>query len=1245
MTPDGEISETENVQNIEGMDNAEKEANEFAEKRKEVKSMVKAKELIDAEISGEMREAYLNYAMSVIVARALPSAEDGLKPVHRRIIWAMNEMGVYHNKQTKKSARIVGDTMGKYHPHGDASIYDAMVRMAQSWSLRYPLVIGQGNFGCFTADTKVKLVDGRNLSFIDLIEEHKQGKRNFTFTIDENKKIVIAEINNPKKTRVNAEIIKIILDNGEEVRCTLNHKFMLKNGEYKEAQYLESGDSLMPCYFKFSTKKDSAKVINYSMVFQPKEDSWDFVHVLSDDWNIENGIYEKKMGKVRHHVDFDKLNNNPTNIRRMQWKEHWQTHYKLTSEKHKNDAEYRQKLADGRKKFWANDANRKIYSERMRKRNLENWKKKSYQEKMKITLSEVTKRYLAEHPERVEEIRKTASITMKRMWQIPEYKQLFHEKIVDSNKRRKTNLTGKKKFLNICNYLKDNDMLINDENYEKMRVDVFGGKSFTRWEYGLTKYYEGDGNLLLCELNGNHKVVCVDFIRKFEDVYDLTINKTHNFALASGIFVHNSMDGDNAAASRYTEAKMEKITMELLKDVEKNTVEMMNNYDNSLEEPVVMPGRIPTLFLNGASGIAVGMATNIPPHNLNNTCDAISVYLENPECEDKELIAAIKAPDFPTGGTVSGEIKNIYTEGKGRLILDGKAVIEESKSAKSKTKIIISEIPYQVNKANLVEQIANLVRDKKLPDISDIRDESSKGKVRVVIELRRGSEAKFTLNRLYKYTQLRISFNANMLALVNRVPQLLTLREYIKVYVGHRQKVIRKTKEFDIDKAKKRLHIVEGLIVAQSNIDEVVRLIRASKTKVDASVQLKSKYELSDKQTEAILEMKLHQITSLEFDKLRGEELDLNKLIEKLNKILGDEKLILSIIKRELIELKENYGDTRKTKIIGSVSDFEEKDLVDKKDVVVTITDKGYIKRLDLQQYKEQRRGGKGVIGSDLTEGDFVKELLMCSTHDYMLFFTDKGKVHWLKAYEIPASAKSTKGKAIVNLLELKDEKVTSVLPVKKFEDYLMMATEKGVVKKIELSQFANPRKGGIKAIKVAETEDVLISVKPMKDGQEVLLVTQKGQAIRFKSGDVRSMGRASYGVTGVKMSANDKVVSLEVLPTRNKNNFSILTITEKGYGKRSSIDSYRLTGRAGKGVINMKVTEKTGSIITSQSVAELDNVIITTEKGIIIRMPLKNIRIMGRVTQGVRIINLKDKDKVSDLTRIPANEGIIIEE
>ncbi len=841
MSEDEKVVENGNVKEIEDLDEAEKDAEEFEKRREKMKELVEAKELIDTEISTEMRKAYLNYAMSVIVARALPAAEDGLKPVHRRILWAMNDLGLAHNKQTKKSGRIVGDTMGKYHPHGNLAIYEAMVRMAQPWSMRYPLVIGQGNFG--------------------------------------------------------------------------------------------------------------------------------------------------------------------------------------------------------------------------------------------------------------------------------------------------------------------------------------------------------------------------------------------------------SMDGDGAAADRYTEAKMQKISEELLKDIDKKTVKMMNNYDNTLEEPIIMPGRLPNLFLNGGSGIAVGMATNIPPHNLNNVCNAILKYIENPECNDSELIKAIKAPDFPTGGLVGGEINRLYTKGKGKLTIDGKTVVEESKKKNGKTKLIITEVPYQVNKASLVEQIAFLVRDKKLPSISDIRDESTQGKVRVVIELRKGSDPKFTLNRLYKFTNMRISFNANILALVDSVPKRLTLREYIKVYISHRQKVIRKTKEFDLQKAEKRLHIVEGLLVAQSNIDEVVKLIRAAKSKADAAKELKVKYELSDEQVDAILEMRLHQITSLEFDKLKNEEKDLNELIKKLRKILGDEKEILELIKEDLDDLKEKYGDNRKTKYVGEIESFEEEDLVVKKNVMVTITDKGYIKRLDLDEYKAQKRGGKGVIGSSLSEGDFVREILSCSTHDYLLFFTDKGRVHWLKTYEIPSSAKSTKGKAIVNLLELKDEVVTSVLAVSKFEDYLMMATEKGVVKKIDMKHFSKPRKGGIKAIKLAESGDRLIGIGRLKEGQEVLLVTKEGQAIRFNSDEVRAMSRSSYGVKGIKLGKNDDVVSVEILPFgEGKKEYSIMTITRKGYGKRTSVEDYRLTGRAGKGVINIKVSDKTGEVVTSQSVKNDDNIIVTTKKGIVIRSPIKDVRIMGRATQGVRVIRLKEGDGVSDL-------------
>jgi len=1202
----------------------------------DVKEMKESqKGVINTEVSGEMKKAYLDYAMSVIVSRAIPAIEDGLKPVQRRILHSMNLMGLKPNTQTKKCARIVGDVIGKFHPHGDTAVYDALVRMAQDFSLRYPLVYGQGNFGCFTADTKIKLADNRDLTFLDLIEEHKQGKRNFTFTVDENEIIKIAEIKNPRKTKENAKIMKVVLDNGEEIKCTLNHKFMLKNGEYKEAKDLESGDSLMPCYFRLSTKNDNSKAVNYQMIFQPKLNSWDFAHIISDNWNLEKGIYAKPAGRIRHHIDFNKSNNNPDNIRRMNWKEHWKTHYDFISEKHKNDSEYRKKLAEGRNKFWDNKENREDYSKRMTERNLKNWKKPLYREKMSITLSEINKRYLKEHPEKVEEIRKRASITMTKLWKIPEYKELFHNKIVASNKKRKTNLTGKNKFMTICNYLKNNCLILNEQNYEEVRKKIFKIKSFTSWDLGVDKYFNNDLNLLLCEINQNHKVVKTEFLNEFADVYDLTIDKTHNFALASGVFVHNSIDGDPAAAYRYTEAKLMQISSELLQDIDKETVKFTPNFDNSLKEPELLPGKLPALMLNGATGIAVGMATNIPPHNLTEVCNAILAYVKKSEISIEELCELVKGPDFPTGGMVFGDMTELYKTGRGRLIMRGKTNVE---THKNKEMIVITEIPYMLNKSSLVTQIANLIQDKKLKDISDLRDESSKGKIRIVVELRKGVDSKFVINSLYKYTRLQDSFNVNFLALVGGQPRILTLKNVVEEYVKYRKGIITKRSQFELKKAKDRQEIVEGLLIALKNIDEVISLIKKSKNTAEALDGLIKKFGLTKKQAQAVLETKLQQLTSLEQNKLKKEHEDLKKIIGELESILRDIKEVLKIIVKEVNELKNKYGDNRKTYVLKRLGEISEKDLVQEQEVVVTITEKGYCKRIDVKSYREQKRGGKGVIGSNLATGDFVKQLITCSTHDYLMFFTTRGRVLWLKTYDIPKAEKYSKGKAIINLLGLKEEKVTSVISVENFEDFLFMATKKGQVKKISLSNFSKPRASGVKAINLpADNSDVLIGVEVVKKGQEVLLATKKGQAIRFNSDDIRSMGRASYGVTGVKLNKDnsDEVVSLEILNTQ-----AILTITKNGYGKRTAVKDYRKTARAGKGVINLKVSEKTGDIVTTIAVNESDGIIITTAKGMVIRTSLKNIRVMGRATQGVRIVRLQQGDYVTDLIKVQEANG-----
>jgi DNA gyrase subunit A len=792
---------------------------------------------INTEISGEMRKSYLDYAMSVIVSRAIPSIEDGMKPVQRRILYSMNLMGLKPNTQTKKSARIVGDVIGKYHPHGDSSVYEAMVRMAQDFSLRYPLVFGQGNFG--------------------------------------------------------------------------------------------------------------------------------------------------------------------------------------------------------------------------------------------------------------------------------------------------------------------------------------------------------------------------------------------------------SLDGDPAAAYRYTEAKLKNISIELLEDIDKETVEFTPNFDNSLKEPALLPGKLPALMLNGATGIAVGMATNIPPHNLTEVSDAIIAYIKNPEITTDELAEIVTGPDFPTGGSVFGDMKELYKTGRGRMIMRGKTTVEQMKT---KEAIIITEIPYMLNKATLVTQIANLVRDKKIKDIADLRDESSKGKIRIVIELKKGTDSKFVTNALYKYTRLQDSFNVNFLALVEGQPRVLSIRDVMENYVKHRKLIITNRSKYDLKKAKERLEIVEGLLIALKNIDAVIKIIRHGKKPVE---ELKAKFKFTDNQVKAIMETRLRQLTALEHDKLKDEEKLLREKIEKLEKILADIKEVLKIITKEVKTLKEKYGDARRTSVMKRLGEIAEKDLVQEKDVVITITDKGYCKRMDVQSYKEQKRGGKGVIGSQLTTGDFVKQLITCSTHDYLMFFTTRGRVLWLKAYDVPAAEKYGKGKAIVNMLSLRNEQVTNVISVANFNDSLFMATKKGMVKKISLKHFSNPRASGVKAINLPEdNSDILIGVKLVKAKDEVLLATRAGQAIRFGADSIREMGRSSYGVTGIKMDKGDEVVSLEQLNTQ-----AIITITETGYGKRTLVEDYRKTARAGKGVKNIKTSDKTKHVVTTVSVNEDDSIIITTAKGIVIRTGLKNIRIMGRATQGVRIVKLAPGDKVSDLVKVVEND------
>ena len=728
-------------------------------------------------------------------------------------------------------------------------------------------------------------------------------------------------------------------------------------------------------------------------------------------------------------------------------------------------------------------------------------------------------------------------------------------------------------------------------------------------------------------------------------VYSAMVRMAQDFSLRYPLVLgqgnFGSMDGDNPAAMRYTEAKLKKIAVELLEDMEKGTVEMLHNFDNSLKEPLVLPGKVPNLLINGASGIAVGMTTNIPPHNLTEVCDGIIATINKPKINIDELMEIIKGPDLPTGGQIIGEnLKELYTTGRAGFIMRGKVKTEERNG---KELIVITEIPYQVNKSTLVMQIADLVRNKKLTEVSDLRDESSKGKVRIVIELKKGANSQFTINRLFKSTRLQSRFDAVLVALEDGVPKTFGLKQMIESYITFRRKIIRKRTGFDLNKAENRLHIVEGLLLAQKDIDKIIETIKKSKTTADAKENLIKKFKLSEKQAEAILEITLKQLTSLERDKLQKEEKDLIELISKLKKILGDENEIYRLIKKDLEELKKNYGDERRSRIIKSVKDIDEKDLVQKKNVIITITEKGYIKRMPFKTYNEQKRGGRGVIGAELSSEDFVKDLITCSTHDHLLLFTARGRIFWLKAYKVPEIQRYGKGQALVNLLNIKDDTVTNVIAVKKFEDFLFMATKKGQVKKIKLELFSKPRNAGVRIINLpADNSDEVVGVKRIEKGRDVMLVSKKGQAIKFSSDNVRDMGRASYGVTGIKMDGEDKVVSLEIIKDPSS---SILTITSKGYGKRSKIDDYRKTGRAGKGVINLKINEKTGDVVDTINVNDGDKFVVSTKKGIVIRTGVKDIRVMGRATSGVRIIKLGVGDRVSAIAKLVKDEVKVVEE
>ena len=715
-------------------------------------------------------------------------------------------------------------------------------------------------------------------------------------------------------------------------------------------------------------------------------------------------------------------------------------------------------------------------------------------------------------------------------------------------------------------------------------------------------------------------------------VYDAMVRMAQNFSmrytLIDGHGNFGSVDGDPPAAMRYTEARLSKIANYMMMDIEKNTVDFVPNYDDRLQEPSVLPARLPALLLNGTSGIAVGMATNIPPHNLVEVVNGIDAMIDNPEITNEELMKYIKGPDFPTGATILGRdgIKEAYTTGRGKIIMRAEAEIEEMSGGKQR--IIVTSLPYQVNKARLHQTIDQLARDKKIEGISTIRDESDRtANTRLVIELKRDANAQIVLNRLYKYTQMQDTFGVITLALVNGEPKILTLRECIYYFLEHRKEVVVRRTKFDLEKAEARAHILEGLKIAIDNIDEVIKIIRESYD--DAKERLMSRFKLTDIQAQAILDMRLKTLSGLQREKIEEEYNELMKLIAHLKEILANEYLVYQIIKEELGEIKEKYGDARKTKIIAAANEFVDEDLIKDEQVVIALTHFGYIKRMPISTYKSQKRGGKGITGIATREEDFVKNIFTASTHDTILFFTNKGKLYKLRGFEVPEAGRTAKGTAIVNLLSLDaGEKVSAIIPIQNFAEgkYLLMATKKGIIKKTALKEYDSSRKTGLQGIALKE-DDELISVK-LTDGQDnVVLVTQDGQCITFDEKDVRPMGRVSQGVIGIKLDKNDNVIGMESIIAGNK--ATLLTITENGFGKRTELDEYRVQTRGGKGVTTYKITAKTGKVIGIKITNGEEDVMLITDTGVVIRLKVSEISILGRSTQGVTLMRTNDGGKV----------------
>jgi len=1271
----------------------------------------KNEKVIPIYIEDEMKDSYISYAMSVIVGRALPDVRDGLKPVHRRILYTMKELNLEHSKPYKKSARIVGECFVKdttvltdkgLVPIQDIQRGDVVYtekgkrRVTELYEMPpkdlLKIQLGNGTHNVVTPLQKFKVLN-RHFEF-----EWKEAgslEPNDYIVVkahypDRKQKVKLEKVNilNPAHLNENiAYLMGVFISEGSIEKCknkrdthrihiscnsraviekladivmqefdyvpTIEEKpyaFKDNKGEtHNRRQYtLRIGrkhavDFLIK-NFDIAASKASTKKIPRQIFTSPRPVIYAFISGLIDgDGSVHGKRSVIHYGSVSEEL-IDKL-------------QILTQHLEIFSAKY--TAGIRPNRFVGARKIHRSlpfhylefqgvnakllASNLKLYEREKDKRRILLFKKR-----IKKSMFESIP-YSGEHI-----FRELAEKHIGSGW----YKAASGEKFRSGIKyatgckiRYPKDLKEKplRKSQIIEWGIKDKLERIKSPLYEfinrLMRENIYFMRvsSVTKAAAQITYDIQVEGEHEFVA-NGMVSHNCLGKYHPHGDmaVYDALARMVQEFSLryplVDGQGNFGSIDGDAVAAMRYTEARLASITDHILADIEKDTVKFVPNFDDSLKEPSVMPAALPNLLINGSSGIAVGMATNIPPHNLTETVEGVIAIIDDPDIELKELMKRVKGPDFPTGGIICGRegIIDAYKTGRGRVIVHAKASTEELKNGKQQ--IIITEIPYQVNKTNLIESIADLVQSKRVEGISDLRDESDKDGMRIVIELKRDQNAEVILNQLYKHTQMQTTFGIIMLALVDNRPEVLSLKELLSHYIEHRRHIIVNRTKFELAKAEDRAHILEGLKIALKNLDKIIAIIKKSKDPKIAKEALIDKFDLSARQAQAILEMQLQRLTGLEREKIDKEYMELLKKIEYLKGILASKKKVLDIIKEEASAIKKKYGDERRTAILGKVQDIAMEDLIAEEDVVITISHSGYIKRFPVSSYRKQKRGGKGITGAGTREEDFIEDIFIASTHDNILFFTNKGKAHLLKVYDIPQAGRLSKGKSIVNLLRLSQgEGVTSSISVKDFEEKksLVMATKTGKIKKTALAEFANIRRGGINAINIGK-EDVLISAQLTAKGDEIFIASSQGKAIRFPEKQIRDMGRNAAGVRGIRLSKKDEVVGMVVIKDAKT---TLLSVTKNGFGKRTQASEYRAQSRGGKGIINIKVTAKNGAVVGLKAVSDRDDIILITQGGMIVRCAVKDIRATGRAAQGVRIIKLAAKDYVASAIAVEPAE------